>query len=94
MEQFAHLIKQHDGHALGIVADNKRARRCQTHQEVFIEHLAAQNIADGLQEHIAADNDVSDQKDGQGRQVAAGAKKNARCVHGGAHQNFHQAEPV
>ena len=65
MERFANLVKKHDGHALRVIPDGKRADGRQAHQEVFVEHLALENIPERPEDDVAADEAITDNKHNQ-----------------------------
>ena len=47
LKQLAYLIKQHYGYGLGILANDNRTNRRQSHEKVFVEDATAQYIAHG-----------------------------------------------
>ena len=61
LKQFADLVKQHDGHGLGIVPEHHRADGSHSHEEVFIERLAVINTLAGIDERLAADEQIRDE---------------------------------
>ena len=69
LKQLAHLIEEHDGHALPVLAAAEGAHRCHRHQEVFIKHLAVFDVAHRAPQHIPADNQIGDEVE-QRRQPA------------------------
>ena len=85
LEQLAHLVEQHDEHGFGVFRCGEGTHGGQGHQEVFVEHLAVFDVADGLVQHIPAD-------DGVGRQVAQGGQQALLRQHaqGAQHFDHHQ----
>ena len=61
LEQFAHLVEQHNRRALVVVAQGHRTHGGNGHQEVLVEHLAVENAAHGFFQHVVADDKVGHQ---------------------------------
>ena len=67
LEQLAHLIEQHHGDGLVVVAalfidgQRERAHRGHSHQEVFVEHPAVGNALPGLFQNVVSDDQIGDQ---------------------------------
>jgi len=68
LEPFTHLIKQHNGNALGMFAQNECADGGNRHQEIFVKHLSMQDVRDCLPDNIPTDNHIADEKDRHLRQ--------------------------
>ena len=60
LKQLADLVKQHDGHGLGIVPEHHRADGGHGHEQVFVERLAVINALAGIDERLAADEQIRD----------------------------------
>ena len=76
LEQFAHLIKQHHEHGLGVFAGGKRAHRGQRHEEVFVKHLPVGDVAHGLPQNVPTDDGVGDE---EGKQPPYPLKRRERA---------------
>ena len=61
LEELAGLVKEHDEDGLGVFAGGEGSHSGQGHEEVLVENLAVQDIADGLPEHVPADDGVGSQ---------------------------------
>ena len=61
LEQLAHLIEQHDGDGLAVLAHEKGADRGKGHQEIFVKYLAADDVPQGLPHDVPADDRVGSQ---------------------------------
>ena len=61
LKQLADLVKQHDGHGLGIVPEHHRADGGHGHEQVLIERLAVINALAGIDERLAADEQIRDE---------------------------------
>ena len=58
LKQLADLVKQHDGHGLGIVPEHHRADGGHGHEQVLVERLAVINALAGIDERLAADEQI------------------------------------
>jgi len=61
LEQFAHGIEQHHGHALRVFADGERAGRGDAHQQKLGEKRALSDAFQGLPQHGHPDRNVGEQ---------------------------------
>ena len=71
LEQLAHLIKQHDGHAFAVFPQHDGAHGGHGHEEVLVEHLAVFDAQEGLAQDVVAHQQVGyeeQQEDGPFRQ--------------------------
>ena len=61
LEQLAHLIEQHDGHALTVFAAGHGAHGGNRHQEVFVKNFAVFDAQNRLFQHVMADDKIGHQ---------------------------------
>ena len=61
LEQLAHLIEQHDGHAFAVFAAGHGAYGGNGHQKVFVEYLAVFDAQNRLFKHVMADDKIGHQ---------------------------------
>ena len=54
LEELSDLVEGHDGHGLGVVADAEGADDGHCHEEVLVEDLAAEDVADGFPDDVVA----------------------------------------
>ena len=67
LEQFAGLVKHHDGHGLLEIAQGHRAHGGHRHQEVFVKGVPAADAVDGPQQDVIARQQIGRQpQQGQG----------------------------
>ena len=64
LEQLAHLVKEHDKHRFGVLRGEEGAYRGQGHEKILVEDLSVGDVADGLPQHIPADDGIGDQVQG------------------------------
>ena len=62
LEQFAHLVEQHDKDRLGIFADNKRANGGNHHQKMLVKQLPVPEIEDCRPHNIPSDQKIRNQE--------------------------------
>ena len=65
LKQLADLVKQHNGHALAVLAARHRAHGGDRHQEVFVKNLAALDAQKRLAQHVMPDDAVGYQPQNQ-----------------------------
>ncbi len=79
LEELADLVKEHDGHRLQILLQQKRADGGDAHEEILIEYLAVANVAEGLPQHLVAEDEIGGQEE-QGLQPRRFCRQQ-RCYH-------------
>ena len=75
LEPLAHLIEQHNGHALFVIPQRKRAQRSQRHQKLFVEDLPVQNVPPGGKQHVIARSQIGRREDQQLPQPRVGQQR-------------------
>ena len=65
LEQFAHLIEQHDRDGLAVFTQGQGAHSGHRHQEVFVKHFAVYNAQHRFAQHIVADDQIRHQENGK-----------------------------
>lgn len=61
LEQLAHLVEEHNGHALPVLSAAKGAYRGQSHEKVLVKYLAVFDVPDCLPQDVPADEGVGQQ---------------------------------
>ncbi len=59
MEVFANIKKEHDTDCFRQLVYDKSAKCCHAHKEELIEHLAVEEMSDGLPQHFSANQQIS-----------------------------------
>ena len=101
LEQFAHLIEQHHGNGLQIVAallvkgQGKSTQRGHGHEEVLVEHPAVADAQQGFAQNVVADDEIHhyiiEQSVGHSAQRQY-ADVRQQCQYGGKHGCHHDAQ--
>jgi hypothetical protein len=62
---FPDVVKQHDGHRLGVFADGKGADGGRSHQKVFVEYFAPDYIFESAKKDASSEDKIAYAKGGQ-----------------------------
>ena len=85
LEQLAHLVEEHDGHAFPVFSTAEGADGGQSHEKVFVKYLAVFDVPDCLPQDVPADEGVGQQIEKKFPPGRQGSQSGHRPNHGKQH---------